>query len=364
VSDDTHHRHATTVGAPPLTRFPALRGASLALLAAALFGASTPLIQLLGAAVSPWMTAALLYAGAALAGLLTRSPTTREAALRRAQIPRLLAMALFGAVVGPCLLAWGLQRTSAAGASLMLTLEAVFTVLLAAALYRERVDRRVALAIGLITLGGLVLVVDRASVDAAPMFGLLAVLGATLAWAVDNALSRQLADADPGQVVLGKSALGAGCSFLLGLASGQTDVALPAAGGLLLVGAIGYGLSLRCYLLAQRAFGAARTGSVFAAAPFLGAALALALGDRAYSLAMGGGALLMLAGVILHLAEQHAHGHTHAAVEHEHAHTHDDGHHDHAHDPLPVGAHSHPHRHVATGHHHPHVPDLHHLHGH
>lgn len=362
--NDADHPHETTTGEPPVTRFPALRGTSLALLAAALFGASTPLIQWLGEAVSPWMTAALLYAGAALAGLLTRSPAAREAALRRRQMPRLLAMALFGAVVAPCLLAWGLQRTSGAGASLMLTLEAVFTVLLAAALHRERVGQRVALAIGLITLGGLVLVVDRATVNAPPMFGLLAVLGATLAWAVDNALSRHLADADPGQVVLGKSALGAGCSFLLSLASGQTDVSLPAAGGLFLVGAFGYGLSLRCYLLAQRAFGAARTGSVFAAAPFIGAGIALALGDRAYSLAMGGGAILMLAGVILHLAEQHAHGHSHAAVEHEHAHTHNDGHHDHAHDPLPSSSHSHPHQHVATAHHHPHVPDLHHLHGH
>jgi drug/metabolite transporter (DMT)-like permease len=296
--------------------------------------------------------------------LLTRSPPAREAAMRRAQIPRLLAMAVFGAVVGPSLLAWGLQRTSGTGASLMLTLEAVFTVILATVLYRERFDKRVGLAIALITLGGLVLVVDRASGSSAQMLGLLAVLGATLAWAVDNALSRGLADADPGQVVLTKCALGAGCSFLIGTATGQTAVSWLAAGGLLLIGAAGYGLSLHFYLRAQRAFGAARTGSVFAAAPFIGAAVALALGDRAFSISMALAAILMLAGVILHLAEQHAHGHTHEAGEHEHAHTHDDGHHQHTHDPMPVGSHSHVHRHAATAHHHPHVPDLHHLHGH
>jgi len=347
-----------------MTRFPALRGASLALLAAALFGASTPLIQQLGATVSPWMTAALLYAGAALVGLLTRSPPAREAALQRAQIPRLLAMALSGAVVGPALLAWGLQRTSAAGASLMLTLEAVFTVLLAAVLYGERFDKRVGLAVALITLGGLVLVIDRAGGSSPQMLGLLAVLGATLAWAIDNAMSRGLADADPGQVVLAKCALGAGCSLLIGVASGQTEVSLSAAGGLLLIGAIGYGLSLHFYLRAQRAFGAARTGSVFAAAPFIGAAVALALGDRAFSVAMGLAALLMLAGVILHLAERHEHEHVHEAGEHEHAHTHDDGHHLHTHEPMPVGPHSHVHRHAATAHRHPHVPDLHHLHHH
>ena len=42
-------------------------------------------------------------------------------------------------------------------------------------------------------------------------------------------------------------------------------------------------MSVRVYLLAQRAFGAARTGSVFAFAPFIGAALAVMLGDRAFS---------------------------------------------------------------------------------
>ncbi len=347
-----------------MNRYPALRGALLALLAAALFGASTPLIQLLGRDVNPWMTAGLLYAGAALVGLLTRSHPRREAALRRAQMPRLLWMAAFGAVIGPTLLAWGLQHTSGAGASLMLALEAVFTVGLAQLLYREQIDRRVAMAIAMITLGGMVLVVDRAGSGATQMLGLLAVLGATLAWGIDNTLSRGLADADPSQVVLAKAALGAGCSLLIGAASGQAAVSLSAAGGLLLVGALGYGLSLRCYLLAQRAFGAARTASVFAAAPFIGAAVALALGDRALSAWMGVGAGLMLAGVILHLAERHAHEHSHQALDHEHAHNHDDGHHQHMHDPMPAGLHSHPHRHTATAHHHPHVPDLHHSHGH
>ena len=130
------------------------------------------------------------------------------------------------------------------------------------------------------------------------------------------------------------------------------------------MGATGYGLSLRLYLLAQRAFGAARTGSVFAFAPFIGAAAAFALGERDGSrmLLLGGG--LMVAGVLLHLAEDHGHPHAHEALDHEHAHRHDDGHHDHAHDPMPPGTHSHPHAHAPRTHSHAHVPDAHHQHGH
>ena len=53
---------------------PALRGGLLALLAAVLFGISTPLVQRAGTGLGPLATAALLYAGAALAGALLRQP--------------------------------------------------------------------------------------------------------------------------------------------------------------------------------------------------------------------------------------------------------------------------------------------------
>ena len=69
-----------------------------------------------------------------------------------------------------------------------------------------------------------------------------------------------------------------------------------------------------------------RTGSVFAFAPFIGAALAVALGDRTAGWLMPLGSVLTLAGVAIHLAESHGHEHEHEALKHEHAHRHDDGH--------------------------------------
>ena len=345
---------------------PARRGAVLALLAATLFGLSTPLVQRAGAGLGAFTTAALLYAGAALLGAAWRQPTEREARLRRSDAPRLLAIAAFGAVLGPVALAWGLQRTSGTGASLMLTLEAVFTALFAWLLYREALDRRVTMALILLLSGGALLVLDQSRIGSHvnQSLGLLAVLVATVAWGVDNTLSRALAERDPGQVVMVKAAFGATASALLAWTAHEPLPEPGVALALLAVGATGYGLSLRCYLLAQRAFGAARTGSVFAFAPFIGAVLAVALGDRAWGgLSLLGGSL-MLAGVGLHLAERHGHAHAHEALDHEHAHTHDDGHHTHTHDPMPTGAHSHPHRHEPLQHVHPHVPDAHHTHAH
>ena len=349
------------------SKLPALRGALLALLAAALFGISTPLVQRFGVGLGAFSTAALLYAGAAVAGAVSRQRIEREARVLRSDLPRLLAMAGFGAVIGPVALAWGLQHTSGTSASLMLTLEALFTALLAWRMYRETLDGRVWAAMALLLAGGMLLVLDqglRADASGAQLWGLLAVLLATAAWGVDNTLSRALAERDPGQVVLLKAALGAAATTLLAIAFGEPLPPLGAALALLAVGASGYGLSLRFYLLAQRAFGAARTGSVFAFAPFIGAALALALGDRSASAMMAVGSALMLAGVVLHLAESHGHAHSHEALDHEHAHRHDDGHHSHAHVPMPAGAHSHPHQHEPLRHAHPHVPDAHHGHRH
>lgn len=348
----------------PQVHLPALRGGLLALLAAALFGASTPLVQRFGAGVGSFTTAALLYAGAALVGALLRRSVEREARVRAGDARRLTAMALFGAVIGPVALAWGLQRTSGAGASLMLTLEAVFTAVLARLWYHEAMDRRVAAAMVLLTAGGMALVLDRAGSGATPMLGLLAVMLATASWGVDNTLSRAVSERDPGQVVMFKGVMGAIATAALAWALREPLPSLWQACALLSVGATGYGLSLRFYLLAQRAFGAARTGSVFAFAPFVGAGLAFALGERAGSGLMFVAAILMVAGIVLHLAERHAHEQAHDAQEHEHAHTHDDGHHTHTHAVMPAGAHSHPHRHDPQRHVHPHVPDEHHAHTH
>lgn len=354
------------------TSLPALRGGLFALAAAALFGISTPLVQRAGDGLGAFSTAALLYAGAALVGALLRAPVEREAALRRADLPRLAWMALFGAVIGPVALAWGLQHTSGTSASLMLALEALFTAILARAMYREVMDGRVWAAMLLLLIGGLILVADRGMSGDAQLLGLLAVLAATAAWGVDNTLSRALAERDPGQVVLGKATLGAVATVVLALAAREPLPGWGAALALLAIGAAGYGLSLRFYLLAQRAFGAARTGSVFAFAPFIGAALAIALGDRSASWVMAAGGVAMLAGVLLHLAESHGHDHAHDPVEHEHAHSHDDGHHVHEHPAgpgnlapaAPEGAHSHVHRHTPLRHTHAHVPDAHHAHRH
>jgi drug/metabolite transporter (DMT)-like permease len=276
----------------------------------------------------------------------------------------MVAMAGFGAVLGPVALAWGLQRTSGSSASLMLTLEALFTAVLAWRLYGETMDKRVVAAMMFLLAGGMALVMEQGFAGDTQLLGLLAVMLATAAWGVDNTLSRGVAERDPGQVVLVKASLGVVATVFLAYLLAEPAPSISASAALLAIGATGYGLSLRLYLLAQREFGAGRTGSVFVFAPFIGALGAFAMGNRTGSWMLVVGGALMLIGVLLHLMESHGHEHVHESTEHEHAHSHDDGHHLHTHEGKHVGKHSHRHSHEPIRHIHAHVPDAHHLHTH
>jgi drug/metabolite transporter (DMT)-like permease len=346
-----------------LNRNPIAQGSWIAIAAAALFGFTTPLVKHFGVHAGPFATATLLYAGAALgAGLPRRRPD--EPSITRAQAPRVALVAFFGAAVAPAALAWGLQRSGALAGSLLLNLEALFTVVLAAVIYREPIARRVAVACFLMLAAGGLLALRTQGGGSSTVWGLVALVIATLSWGIDNTLTRPLSDFDPRAVVFWKATLGAGLSAVVAFIVRDAWPEPLALVSLAACGASGYGLSLRLYLRAQRALGAARTGSLFALAPFLGAVVAFALGDRSSVELIGLASVLFGAAAYLHVTEQHHHRHRHEQLDHEHAHTHDDGHHNHGHDPPVVGSHTHAHHHEPLQHDHAHGSDLHHRHRH
>ena len=343
---------------------PVLRGGALALLSALAFGLTTPIIQRFSKGVGVLPAAALLYGGAALASLDFGWRARVEAPVRRSHLPRLVAVALLGAVGAPVCLIWGLQRTDAVSASLLLNFEAAFTVLLAWSVHGEPIGRRVVLALAAMSVGGVLLASAGAPVIPGFGIGALAIVFSTLGWALDNTLSRPLSELSPTQVVLWKGGLGALLSTALALGFGQAFPKPWPVLGLLICGATGYGLSLQLYLRAQRQIGAARTGSIFAAAPFVGASAAWLFEGAPVGAWSAVAAACFALGVYLHLTEHHGHFHRHAPLTHEHPHRHDDGHHEHQHEPPVRGEHSHPHSHEEQAHEHPHAEDVHHRHEH
>ena len=345
-----------------------LTGVGMALLAAALFGASTPLAKGLIQGTSPQLLAGLLYLGSG-AGLLLvwlgrRGGTRREAALSRRDVPWLAGAIATGGVLGPVLLMYGLRHAPASSASLLLNLEAVFTTLIAWTVFREHVPVRIALGMVAIVVGGGLLSWEG-HVAWGSIWGPVAVAGACLCWAVDNNLTQRVSGGDPVQIAQIKGLVAGTVNTALALSLGaRLPAPLPVAAALV-VGFFGYGISLVCFVLALRALGTARTGAYFSLSPFIGAALGIMLYRETVTPLFVSAAALMALGLWLHLTERHEHTHEHELVEHEHTHVHDE-HHSHQHEEnVPPGEpHSHQHRHERLVHSHPHYPDIHHRHSH
>lgn len=344
------------------------RGVLASLAAALLFGAGTPLAKLLLAQAGPWLLAALLYLGSGVGlALLRRLRRVPGASLAPGDFKWLAGAVVAGGMVGPVLLMLGLAAMPAAPASLLLNAEAVFTALLAWFVFKENVDRRVALGLLAIVAGGLVLAWPG-QVDWPGWTPALYVLGACLAWAIDNNLTRKVALADASWIAMVKGLAAGATNLVLALALGAAWPAWSVVIAAAAVGFASYGASLTLFVVGLRELGTARTGAYFSVAPFFGALLAVTLlGEPATWPLLAAGAL-MAAGVALHLAERHEHRHAHPSMEHVHEHLHGgaDPHHDHSHGaPVAPGTqHSHPHRHQPLEHNHSHFPEAHHRHEH
>ena len=341
-----------------------------ALVSAALFGVSTPAAKVLVGSVHPAVLAGLLYCGAGIgvAALRRALPSiisgVPEVALARAELPWLAGAIGAGGIVGPLLLMAGLARTDATAASLLLTLEGAATALMAWFIFHENFDRRIALGMACLVAGAAVLSWTGApTLDS--IVGSLAIVGACVAWGLDNNLTRKVSLADPLQIVELKGLIAGPVNLALGFSIGAAIPSLSAAFIAAVVGFFGYGVSLALFVMALRYLGTARTGAYFSTAPFLGSAAAVIALDEPVTVQLVVAGLLMAVGVWLHLTEQHGHEHVHGPMAHSHPHVHDE-HHRHAHSTLdpPGEPHTHFHEHGRLKHSHQHVPDMHHLHRH
>lgn len=346
------------------------QGALFGLAAALLFGISPPFAKLLLPESGPLLIAGLLYLGAGL-GLLLFEMTGRpfqlgaqEAQVRRADIGLLAGVILTGGMLGPFLMLFGLARLSGVLTSLLLNLEAPFTVLVAVVVFREHLGRLELVGVLAIVVAAGVLTYQPGAIRG-DLVGVFAVLGACLCWAIDNNLSQRLSLRNP-LVVTRIKTLGAGLGMLvLAVLTSQPWPSLGMTLAALLLGLVSYGVSLVFDMRALRLLGAAREAGFFATAPFIGALVAVpVLGER-WSMQDAIAIALMLLGITLLIRAHHSHAHRHEALEHDHVHLHED-HHDHRHDgeDFLQEPHAHLHLHLPLTHDHPHLSELHHRHEH
>jgi drug/metabolite transporter (DMT)-like permease len=268
-----------------------------------------------------------------------------------------------GGILAPVLLMVGLANMPASGASLLLNTEAIFTTVLAWWVFKENWDRRVALGFIAIVAGAVVLTIPN-SANPGAVWPSLAVLGACLAWGIDNNLTRMVSGNDATWLAAVKGSVAGPVNLGIALLLGAH---LPPFGPLaaaLGLGLFTYGVSLVLFIVALRHLGAARSGAYFSVAPFFGAIVAVGMGDAlAIPLVVAG--LLMALGVLIHLTERHDHVHTHGPTAPFERHFHNDDATDlHVASVSADGYHRHEEVHDPLVHRHPHYPGIAHRHSH
>jgi len=338
------------------------------LIAAALFGAATPISKLLLGGLGPFTLAGALYIGAGIALLPAAvRGRSRTRAINGRNLALVTGVVGFGGILAPVFLLYGLSQAPAGSVALWLNFEPVATALLAWVMFREHVTRHSWLAVLLVLASGTLLAqpFTWGSLEAASLVTL-----ACVCWGLDNNFTALVDAFTPAQttsikgILAGSVNLAIGSWFEAGL--GSLQVAALA----LSIGALCFGLSLVLYIAGAQQLGAIRSQLLFATSPFYGLVLAwTALGEPVLWTQIAAAGLAILSIWLLY-SERHGHAHTHESVTHLHSHRHDDGHHDHArHDHQHAGLtasvwHTHEHTHESVTHTHPHRPDLHHRHTH
>ena len=312
-----------------------------AILAAALYAINIPLSKVLLNFVQPTMMAAFLYLGAGI-GLFLYGNVVKEQGemLTKAELPYTIGMIVLD-IAAPILLMLGLEQTNSANASLQNNFEIVATSLIAFLIFREKLSKRLTVAIVLVTSASIAL-----SFEGAGSFqfniGSLLVLGAACCWGLENNCTRMLSNKSSVQITTTKGIFSGLGSLIVAFIVGENTPGLLWIGAVLVLGFVAYGLSINFYIKAQKDLGAAKTSAYYSIAPFLGVAFGVLLLQEQPGLQFYIGLAIMIAATVLMVKDtislQHTHEHTHV---HIHEHSHGDLIHTHEH----VHTHSHTHTH-------------------
>lgn len=330
-----------------------IRPVICAFMAAAFYAVNTPLSKILLESVPATFMAAFLYLGAGtgvgIMYLFRYKQEKKEERLGRDDLPYTVGMVLLD-ILAPILLMLGIRYGSAANASLLGNFEIVATTMIAFFLFREGVSRKLAAAIGLITLSSIILSFEGGE-SMHFSIGSIYVLLAASCWGLENNCTRKISEKSSYQIVTIKGLFSGAGSFVIAVILGEKIPDPAHILMIMLLGYVAYGLSIFLYVRAQKDLGAARTSAYYAFNPFIGAFLSFLLLGEALTLSYMAALIIMVAGTVLvvmdTMVRHHMHMHTHAFT-----HTHDGTTHTH------TVVHSHDHVHYITEDNHSHRHSL------
>ncbi|MBR0121248.1 MAG: DMT family transporter [Clostridia bacterium] len=319
--------------------------------AAVFYAVNIPLSKILLRNIGPSSMAALLYLGAGVGigmlSLMSGKKQEKSEKLTSKDLPFVIGMIVLD-IAAPVFLMFGISYGTSANASLLGNFEIVATALIALALFKETVTKRLWAAIALITLSSVLLSFEGAdSFDFS--YGSLSVLAATVCWGFENNCTRKISSKNTYEIVVLKGIFSGLGALVIAAVRKENLPGFIYIAAAMLLGFVAYGLSIFLYVRAQNVLGAAKTSAYYAVAPFMGAFLSFVFLKEKISWIFITALTVMTAGSALVVADtlirNHAHPHCHTFT-----HTHDGFTHTH------TVTHSHSHNHYVSdsrhGHHH------------
>jgi len=266
--------------------------------AAVLYGIWPSLSKLVLAEVDPLVIAFLIQ----LIPGIGLSPSLRGVRIARSDWKLVLLASLVGAVAGPILYFYGLERTTAANSVLLSNSESLFTIMLAYAVLGERATRREYVALVGIAVGAFLVTTQLRFGDVRFLeflIGNAMLVAAAACWGVSNTVSTMLLRRIKILPVLEIQLLIGAAVYapIVLLAGAPLAVPLPILPILVLLSLSAVGVFSVLFFYAFRTIGAMRTGAVLPTSALWGILLALYLfpNDTLGAVQVAGGALMILA---------------------------------------------------------------------
>lgn len=297
-----------------------------AILVAVFYALSTPFSKILLAHVAPSMLASLLYFGAgigiAILYLLVPKSVKKEASkLTGSDLPYIIGMILLD-IAAPIFLMSGLSTATAANVSLLNNFEIVATSVIALAIFKEAISKTLWIAIVMITCSSALLSFEDLS-SLQFSLGSVFVILACICWGFENNCTRKISGKSTYEIVILKGIFSGLGSLIVALIIRERVPSVTWILPALMLGFVAYGLSIFTYIRAQKELGAAKTSAYYAVAPFIGAALSLAVLKESLTVTFAAALLIMLAGTALVVRDTMAKQHNHTDHDEELQDSHD-----------------------------------------
>lgn len=251
-----------------------------AVLAALFYALNVPVAKILLKDINEVILAGLLYLGAGIGmtGVVffgKKNVSEKEKPFEKKDVKYIFGMIVLD-IFAPIFLMTGLNKALPENVSLLNNFEIVVTSLIAYFIFREKISKRLATGLFLVTLSTIIL-----SFQGIKSFsfseGSLFVILACCCWGLENNCTRMLSQSDPKKIVIIKG-IGSGLTaFLIGVFLRYPLPSLMTMIYSLCLGFVSYGLSVYYYVKAQRYLGASRTSAYYALTPFIGVILSLVL---------------------------------------------------------------------------------------